>query len=482
MDYNNLNGFSLKEVNRVNIILGKNGCGKSYLLKEVEKAFRALPNIGQVRYVSPERAGFLQYEPSIDQNISSNPNWLTEIRRRNQSGNFKQQSMILYRRLELMVLRGIEQDHVKPDYQPRNFNNTIDKINTLLDRVRIERIENGGFNIVDKESETITSAEEISSGESELISLAIEFLDFVHGSDPAKENILRIDEPDVHLHPDLQCRLANFIKDELSLPYIKIILATHSTSLLSALARETDTSVAFMKYKDKNISFCKVTESLKQILPMFGAHPLSNVFNGAPILLLEGEDDERVWQQTIRSSEGRIQVYPCASDSITQLNKYEIEANNILESVYDNAQGYSLRDSDNAQDKDISDIGKVVRMRLNCRAAENMMLSDDVLEIAGINWATLQSLIDSFMLESPSHKYFTQVKAFVDGGYDRKGADLKDIRNVLVGLMTNKPWEVLVGQAIAQVNKKIDFKNPDSLSSYLGKKVINKIPGLSSIL
>jgi ABC-type cobalamin/Fe3+-siderophores transport system ATPase subunit len=46
----NISDFNLSGLSRNNILLGKNGCGKSYFLKEAEKAFRNLPELGSVRY------------------------------------------------------------------------------------------------------------------------------------------------------------------------------------------------------------------------------------------------------------------------------------------------------------------------------------------------------------------------------------------------------------------------------------------------
>ncbi|GAG33079.1 unnamed protein product, partial [marine sediment metagenome] len=46
---------------------------------------------------------------------------------------------------------------------------------------------------------------------------------------------LLIDEPDMHLHPDLQQNFAHFIFEVLNKFNIQILVATHSTTLLSAL-------------------------------------------------------------------------------------------------------------------------------------------------------------------------------------------------------------------------------------------------------
>jgi ABC-type multidrug transport system ATPase subunit len=474
MDYDKLDGcFPLRGVEQRTDILGKNGCGKSYVLKRAEQELRTLGTMGKIRYISPERAGTLKYDPGIDNQIGNSPSWINDTRRRNQSENFKQQSAALFRRLEILVLREIERDHTMPAYQPKTFATTVNKINALLDRVEIRRSD-AGFEIFERDTGNQAPPEQISSGESEIISLAIEFLSFVHESEPTKMNFLLVDEPDVHLHPDLQDRLAQFISTEVSAKHITIILATHSTALLSSLSRDRKSRIAFMRSGDKELRFADVNEIHQRILPMFGAHPLSNVFNQNPILLVEGEDDERIWQQAVRSSRGEIRAFPCVVDNVDRLHEFETQANNIIESVYDDARGFSLRDRDQ-HPEEIDDIGHIVRMRLHCRAAENLLLSDDVLALAGSDWSILQDRLRKFVLESAHHPYHAEVKAFVDDGLDRLGADIKRIRNVLVGLFSDKPWEVLVGQAIAGLKLGRGLTGPDSLREYLGRKVCREL-------
>lgn len=469
MDYNGLTGFNLHNLGNKNIILGKNGCGKSHLLKAIETSFRNKEGIGKVRYISPERAGFVVYEAGIDNSINNDHNWIDKNRRRNQSPNFKQQSASLFKRLEHIVLREIEVEHIQPNYVPRTFDATVDKINLLLDRVKIQRSEIG-FNIIVRDSNSIANPEVISSGESELISLAIEFLSFFKESTLGSQNILLIDEPDVHLHPDLQDRLATFISNEIVSENIVVIIATHSTALLSSLSRSGDARVAFMKKGDETLNFESISELHKQILPMFGTHPLSNIFNNAPILLVEGEDDQRIWQQAVRSSDGHLNVYPCVATSIDLLHTYETKANEIINSVYDTARGYSLRDRDE-NPEEIEDEGNIVRMRLSCRMAENLLLSDDVLVFAGINWEIMKTRIEGFVGDNTSHPQHELLVTFVSGGMDRKNADIKEIRNLLMSFIGSKPWEVLVGQTIAEISKGSALNGPDSLKAYLGDKL-----------
>ena len=478
MNIENIEGFSLMNLSLKNIILGKNGCGKSYLLKQIERNIRGNANVGKVRYISPERGGNLVYESGVDQAVTNEAALMDDSRRKNQSENFKQQSVTLYRRLELLTLREIETTHTLPDYQPQNFQNILDKINTLLDRVQIVRADTG-FNLVIKETGVTTNAQLLSSGEAELVSLAIEFLSFRKECDLAAQNYLFVDEPDVHLHPDLQDKLAQFISREISADYLTIIIASHSTSFVGALAKGGNARIAFMKRGDTTLNFADITEVQKQILPMFGAHPLSNVFNEAPILIVEGEDDERIWQQAVRSSIGHIAVYPCVAGSIEQMNTYEVQADSIIGAVYDNAKGFSLRDRDDSTEE-ITNVGNIVRIKLSCRAAENLILSDDVLIFAQTNWDALKVQIETFVNESSHHKYHAKMKEFFDGGLDRKNHDLKDLRMVLAGFLTNKPWEVLVGQTIALIVTGSKLEGQNSLAAYFGTKACTELLGITN--
>ncbi len=89
------------------------------------------------------------------------------------------------------------------------FDSVIQKINNLLSNIKIVRTSRGDFELFTVANNTKVEPDTISSGESELISLAIECLTFEKSCDQAQQNLLLIDEPDVHLHPDLQVKLLN---------------------------------------------------------------------------------------------------------------------------------------------------------------------------------------------------------------------------------------------------------------------------------
>ena len=148
-----------------------------------------------------------------------------------------------------------------------------------------------------------------------------------------KENYLLVDELDVHLHPDSQVKLCEFIINLFKTKNIKIFIATHSTPILAGFSDELNVHVGFIKKGQAEVKFNPISEEYKNILPVFGAHPLSSIFNKNPILLVEGDDDVRIWQKVVRSSGGAVNLYPCAVGSETKLKKHEEVANKILTAI-----------------------------------------------------------------------------------------------------------------------------------------------------
>jgi predicted ATPase len=475
MNLENLNGYSLYNIGKVNIILGKNGTGKSTALKEIDKSLSIQKN-GHTKYITPERGGTLRYEPGIESNISSSPEWYLEQLRQNQWTQFKEQSVYQYRKLEILSLREIEKDKLLRANFNYTFDSVIEKINSLLDKVKIIRGESD-FKIHLKDTNEEIKPNKISSGESELISLAIECFAFQKECKEEGNNLLFFDEPDVHLHPDLQVKFAHFVRDLVKDTNFKIIIATHSTALLGGFCDYIDARFDIITFGQKKFDFKSINELYKKILPVFGAHPLSNLFNESPIMLVEGEDDVRIWQQAIRTSESRLKLYPCATETISQMNNYEIEVVKIINSIYDSAKAYSLRDRDDSIEQ-INDLSPIIRFRLSCRNAENLILSDEVLNNLNIEWNTLKIRLENWIKNFETHSKYEKVREFYDSGFDRKNFQLKEIRNIIIGLTNSeKPWEVAVGQVIGKVKTgsiSKDFSE-NKICNYLGNKIVDNI-------
>ena len=467
-DGNQISGYG-----DINVILGKNGSGKSTLLRLMDTKLSG--DACCVRYITPERGGQLIYEGSIDTNRSHSVNWLEDSRRGNQWEHFRQSSVSEFRNLEILVLRAIEHEE-KVRRSAFTFDDEIEKINLILDRVKLLRSEKAGFDIQAKDGEQSTTAAELSSGESELISLAIEIIYFSYlcKTDRYKdrENWLLLDEPDVHLHPDLQYRLMRLLTACMEDTRGKVVIATHSTTILSSLFNLAENiRIGLKQIEARQVKFEPANQVWKSILPVFGAHPLSNVFNERPPLIIEGEDDERIWQTAIRSSQGRISVFPCVAGNVQSMSEYEATANAVVKNVYEHAKAFSLRDGDGTLE-DIGDLDVVVRFRLQCRNAENLILTDDVLCDLGIDWDTLQGKMEKWIHDNLGHPQHEDARKLRDEGWDRRNADLKNLRNVIVGVSgSTKPWEVSVGRAIAKLPER-RFSSEHCLANYLGDKVV----------
>lgn len=475
--------YQLRSLGQFNIVLGKNGCGKSTMLRLIEGQLRR--SGGCIRYITPERGGQLKLNGNVETQIGGQE-WLASTRAVNRANQFRETSVSQFRQLETLVLRKIEQDAATRNNQNFTFDTIMNQMNALLDNAQLARDDSAAFSVFQKgtpanaaNAQTAMNVDNLSSGEAELISLAIEIQSFAYTVDQVgyrdKENWLLLDEPDVHLHPDLQYRLMSMLFEALNGKNCHILIATHSTPTVSALGDLADAKVGLMKSRQTEIIFNATTDAFKAVLPIFGAHPLSNVFNSCPVLLVEGDDDVRIWQQACRSSNGGISVWPCAAGSVQDLAEYEELTEDIVAAIYDDAKAYSFRDRDDDA-YEIEDLGTVVRARLNCRTAENLLLSDDVLTRFDKTWEYLTAQLDQRLVERPEHPQAAALRTFKETNWDRRNCGIKELRNIVMAeIGSEKPWEVAVGQAIADLKKGRPNQAEHSLTDYLGGKIIDAL-------
>jgi ABC-type Mn2+/Zn2+ transport system ATPase subunit len=73
MDIINDPKFTLRNLDKINVLLGKNGCGKSSVLREVQEFVSHSGDWAATRYITPERGGALIYEPGIEHASTQNP-------------------------------------------------------------------------------------------------------------------------------------------------------------------------------------------------------------------------------------------------------------------------------------------------------------------------------------------------------------------------------------------------------------------------
>lgn len=450
------------------VLIGKNGAGKSTLLRALNAATRP-----HFKYISPERGGTLKYDPNVDNSISVSVDWLKNTRQTNRFEQFRQQSAAQFRSLETAVLREIEKVPEKRADASYTFDTILGQINDLLPAIKMVRSERGGFAIQTKQGQPLDEAN-MSSGESELIALAIEVL--VFSRQPAANKTILLDEPDVHLHPDLQQRFTAFVESVANEHDLRVVIATHSTAIIGAFSKNADLQIVPISARDQSdfaaFSRSKVSE---EILPIFGAHPLSTTFVRSPIVLVEGEDDRRVLEQVVRSGGGKFAFTPCVVGSVDDLAEWEGWLNRFLPVLYDSPKAYSLRDLDDSQQATIDDVGHVRRIRLNCYAIENLLLSDQVLAAHGFSPDSFKAALQARADRLPDHKYTSTLRTLVNDFENRRTIDIKDIRNIVVAeLGSNKPWEVLLGQTIAS-DVRAENSSANSLQAFLGQKALTSL-------
>src|SRR5205085_502351 len=117
--------------------------------------------------------------------------------------------------------------------------------------------------------------------------------------------------------------------------------------------------------------------------------------------------------QVVRSTEGKFSIWPCPAGSVDELGKWETWLVEKLPSLYDDPKAFSLRDRDDAQEQ-LGDLGPIVRCRLGCRAAENLILADETLSMAGTTWENVITGCKKWLNAYPEHTKYAAMKEFAD--------------------------------------------------------------------
>lgn len=462
-----INGLS-----RINVILGRNGAGKSRFLRALDENM-ANDSDFRVNYITPERSGSFKRDGNVETNMASNPAWSSYVRRANQvdGSSFKAMSHLALRNAEIAYLRKLQ----NVDARTKSFQTEcLYPISKLLSNISIEQ---GNPDFVFRTmGGVVVEPNQLSSGESETIALASEVLSFFMAVDPNKKNVLLLDEPDVHQHPDLQARFGQYLLSQLAQlqetvrENVFVVIASHSTALVCALAASDFVAIGNKEFDSDIVSLRSVAGDLKKVAPFFG-HPLSLSLSDDPLLILEGEDDERVWQQAARSSQGRIRIFPVLAQSVDQQASLEVFCDKILTSIYDTPKAFSLRDGDGTSGP-IDAIGCVTRFRLQCYAIENVLVTTECLAKQGVEWAEFQSRANAWIEANQGHKDATLLQQLVDSHDRLRNTKIKSIRQLIVSVVgMSKPWEVVVGQALAgEVGGQITSADPFALLSFIGKE------------
>jgi len=457
----------LKNLNKITVLFGKNGSGKSQLLRTLKNTDR-----NKYHYVSPERSGEISHDVGIMQeelNIGSRG----KRRNNNLAQTYRQESVS--RIQALLIKLGNIAGRSEPN--PINLRDIEDYLQILLpDFVFKITDQNPPYELKRIHTdEKITSVNNLSSGESETLTLALDILTVcaMWEIDKQEQRILLIDEPDTHLHPDLQQHLAQFLVKILDKYKVQMIIATHSTTLLSALGYhgEDKTSIIYINNSISDQKAKKFDKVLQELSTCLGGHALMGPLFNAPILLVEGDDENKIWSHVPRYNKVKIAVIPCnGGDEVKNYQKTLEKLFSNLRSNESEPVGYALLDGDKEiPNEDAHNPQKNIKyLKLSCLESENLFLTDEVLSLLGTTWEEAKEKIK----EASSNYGEKKIKLDKCDNWDRKTADIKDVIQQLVYILDpdkKVPWTLRVAKCIG------DKKPEGQIAEFLGENIIKAL-------
>lgn len=465
------------------VLVGKNNSGKSWLLKSIYQKLQGNTEPFGVYYVSPERFGALERNTNLEDASFSNTLARDQEKLKNQSNDFITEAISKFNGLIAQLNRSPKKTKKIRDIFLENLNNKIPSIIFSY----TDSTESTPFHFKINNKYINPNSDKFSSGTNQIIALMTSVMYFLYSNKYTKDAVLLLDEPDVHIHSDLQTEFVYFLTEITKNTKHKIIIATHSSSIISGFTLLNNAYIATRDDINLKVDFYKIDGYVKNLLPSLGSHSLSHTFNKSPILLVEGEDDELVWQHAIRNSGQNklIKFHIINTESKDEMKKYEKLISNIASKLFDSPKVYEIRDSDNTQGV-LDDIDFIKRSKLNCHEIENLILSNEVLAELGYSSYTdalvkLKSEYNTCRLQNNTNhdstcKICKVITDLANDTFDRFTVDLKGSENTILPIL--KPenrlsWEILVGKSIGKniLNKSSLITTEGSIYNMLGDKI-----------
>lgn len=424
----------LTGLKKVTVLLGKNGSGKSEILRKI-----ALSKPESRHYCNPEKAGQFQYNVNyFEQELRPD-----RTNHRNMNVNVSYYSEVMTRLQVFFAKRGAWVDGQAP---VSHIDLQQDLRILFPDRDIQLTTEHPFFRV-----EGITHPDTMSSGERQILGLGLDILTIagIWRLENKTDCILLIDEPDAHLHPDFQIYLALFLKKVADRFPIQLLVATHSTTLMAALGHcfQSEASIIYLARGEGNYRAIEFNKVHKELTSLLGGHALMGPLFGVPLLLVEGDDDYRVWSQVPRHHKFRFSVLPCNGDEIFNFQKTLEQIFLSLLSQSGNASAFVLVDGDKKRQQ-VEKQSHVRLLHLGCHEAENLYLADEVLSSMGLTWEGAKTKIKA---EASGFGTKSETLKSVND-WDRKYCDIKTVINELSAILDPKRvhWTTRVGQVIGR--------------------------------
>ena len=461
--------WKLSGLTSVVVVFGKNGSGKSKLLRAWRDASPATTH-----YVVPERAGELDYQPQfLQQQLDAGQR--KSQTERNFAGEYRRH--VVARINAYFAARG----NVRGDSLPGDPAELENLIGTLLPdfTTTFDGLEVPPFRLIRTHDDArINTVDELSSGETQIFTLGIDILTIVGMWDIQKtaERIILIDEPDAHIHPDLQVRFADFLITVAKRFDLQVVVSTHSTTLLAALGQfgGSDASVLYLDRTKDAFQAEQFSDLLRELAACLGGHALMGPLFGVPLLLVEGDDDYRIWSQVPRYHHVNFSVIPAGGDAIKKYQKALEKVFASLREENTTTSGFALIDADKGKPTPDSTPQNHIRyIQLSCHESENLYLTDEVLALLGTDWNTAKAKI---LAAAPEYGQKRE-KLETAVGWDRKSVDIKEVIEQLSLILDPKKvhWTLRVAKAIGDIRPK------GQLGEFLGEEVILALWGTAPL-
>lgn len=472
--------WNMKGLKPVTLIMGKNGSGKTTLVDHIRDKLNnaiippddSIVVSGQetddvvevnVDKITAERGGEYQYNGNISTALI-NPQDLFNRRRGSVAREFRQEVASRYDRLMSHISHNDDAQEERPAEK-------VEKIVSLLNNLvpskyEVEK-EVSGFRIKERgEGGNVIPFNSLSSGEIEMFTLGLECMivaNWKHNVEGRPLKVLLIDEPDVHIHPDLQSKFLKFLL-ELSNEYsLQIFACTHSTVLVASLPEDAEASIIWMDGNDEELIARPKRKSINELSALLGGNMVMQVFLNHKIVLVEGDDELAVFNQAIKSSNGSFLAYVNKCEGKDEMRKIEGGVGKIMSTLYDDEENspvlVSIRDRD-GEESEIENRPFVQRYRLACHELENLILSREFL-------AKYEKSLEEISFEG-----------------DPMSVDIKDDLRDLLQQITGRSdinWQLelgkIIGQKMSDTNEPTAFEGDggDGIISFVGVDLMKSL-------
>ena len=459
--------WELSGLTAITVLFGKNGSGKSRLLR----ALRDL-NTNECHYVVPERAGEMDYQAGHVQE-QMQPDTRRGAASRNFSENYRRQ--IVARIQAYFTGRGDWRGEGTPPARPEQLEQLLAPLIPDFDFTLSGR-EAPPYRLLRAGTQVrVGNIDQLSSGEAQILTLALDIL-LIAGIWEVQQTgrrLVLIDEPDAHIHPDLQVRFADFLVQAAKTFDLQVLVASHSTTLLAALGQfaGTDASVLYLDRNRTRLRAEPFNNVLRELSACLGGHALMGPLFGAPLLLVEGDDEYRIWSQVPRHHQVNFSVIPAGGDEIKRYQKSLERVFSALRDEEETRSGFALIDGDKGKpNPDANNPQNHIRyIQLGCHESENLYLTDEVLALFGLTWQQAQAKLDEVAPECGG--LVDQIHAVV--GCDRRTADIKTVVQALSEILDPKKvlWTIRVAQVLGR------GRPTGQIGEFLGGEVVEALWG-----